>query len=182
MPAEAMDKWLRRRNEWLALHGIIAKERESPDLGSLPPEHRKEYRQRFGEGFQSELDLGFGACVLKDPENASIVENSMRHFDGDRYRLGDFVIMPNHVHVLVVPEAGQDLGEILGSWKSYSAKEINRRIGGSGALWQRENFDHMIRSRKQLESVRDYIRDNPAKAHLPEGTFRIGMVEWEFPD
>lgn len=62
--------------------------------------------QRFGNWIQDALDRGHGECLLRDSANRVIVETALRFFDGKRYALGDFVIMPNHVHVLVVPNDG----------------------------------------------------------------------------
>lgn len=65
----------------------------------------EEYRKRFGDPVQKWLDAGYGSCALRRPEVRQIVEDALRHFDGDRYDLGEFVVMPNHVHVLVTPRA-----------------------------------------------------------------------------
>jgi type I restriction enzyme R subunit len=115
-------------------------------------------------------------CLLAQPENAGIVARAMEHFDGERYLLGDYVVMPNHVHVLLVPLEGFSLTEILRSWKAFTAREINLRAGRSGGLWQRESFDHIVRSGEQLERIRGYIADNPAG--LREGTFLVRRVDW----
>jgi hypothetical protein len=69
-------------------------------------EVRREYYERFTERFHQWLDAGHGACWLKDPARSAIVEQSLKHFDGQRYLLGDYVVMPNHVHVLVRPVEG----------------------------------------------------------------------------
>lgn len=176
MPEEAMRRWLRHRNEWLATKGITVPEFGGVSLESLPLEQRKEYRKLFGETFQEELDAGHGSCLLAKPDNAKIVGEAMEHFDGDRYLLGDYVVMPNHVHVLLVPLEGSGLTEILRSWKTFTAREINQREGRSGGLWQRESFDHIVRSKEQLRRIREYIARNPAG--LEKGTYRARSVEW----
>jgi REP element-mobilizing transposase RayT len=88
----------------------------------------------------------------------------MRYFDGDRYNLDEFVVMPNHAHALVTPLGAHLLSLILRSWKSYTAKKINASLGRSGAFWQKESFDHIVRSAASLEKFRQYIRDNPKDA------------------
>ena len=108
------------------------------------------------------LDRGLGDCTLENPGAPAIVEETMRHFDRKRYFLDEFVVMPNHVHALLEPLKGYELSEILRSWKLHSAREINRLLGRSGALWQSESFDHIVRDMQSLERFRRYIRRNPA--------------------
>ena len=100
----------------------------------------------------------------------------MRHFDGDRYHLGDFVIMPNHVHVLLTPLGGFTTVVIATSWKRFSARAINRILGNTGRFWQAESFDHLVRNAKQLDRIRAYIADNPR--NLRSGEF----VAWRSPE
>ena len=83
--------------------------------------------------------------------------------------------MPNHIHALIEPDKETTLGEILKSWKGGSAREINVLLGRQGTLWQREPFDHIVRSGEQLEHLRRYIAQNPIKAGLHSGyTLGIG--------
>lgn len=70
------------------------------------------------------LDSGFGSCLLRDPANAQIVIDAWKFFDGRRYLLHAWVVMPNHVHVLLEPFAGCELESVLHSWKSWTAKQI----------------------------------------------------------
>ena len=99
--------------------------------------------------------------MLKDPEVKAVVEAALRHFEGTRYSLDEFIIMPNHVHVIVTPLGGHELSSILHSWKSFTAHQFNRRFARTGAVWQKESFDHIIRSPEHLDAFRQYIRDNP---------------------
>jgi DNA polymerase III alpha subunit len=118
------------------------------------------------EKLQRHLDEGMGECWLRNPEVAAIVENALRHFDGERYQLGSYVIMPNHVHVLVRPTMAHKLTDILHSWKSFTAKEANKVLGRTGEFWQDESFDHIVRDEQQLEKFSRYIIENPAKAGI----------------
>ena len=104
---------------------------------------------------------------LRDEKAKSIVENSLGHFDGERYQLDEFIVMPNHVHALVTPLPPHKLSDILHSWKSFTAKEINRLFGRTGALWRKESFDHIVRSPESLRHFRQYIRDNPRRSGVP---------------
>lgn len=112
------------------------------------------------------LDAGHDQCVLRSPENAAIVEQSLCHFDGVHYFLLAWCIMPNHVHVLVETLNKRSLAGILHAWKSYSAKQINQQAGRTGTLWQREYFDRYIRDDRHLLAAIDYIHHNPVKAGL----------------
>src|SRR5205823_3462612 len=77
-----------------------------------------EYQKRFQDDREQWLDQGHGKCVLEKADAAAIVVSALRHFDRDRYLLDAFVVMPNHVHVLVQLAKGQALADILHSWKS----------------------------------------------------------------
>jgi REP element-mobilizing transposase RayT len=118
--------------------------------------------------FETYLNAGYGACYLRDPRIASLVENALLHFDGARYRLIAWVIMPNHVHVLIETFEGYPLGNILHSWKSYTAKEANRILGRTGQFWFREYFDRYIRDERHLGRAIWYIHNNPVKAGLAD--------------
>ena len=117
------------------------------------------------------LDQGYGACPLRETDAAQIVANTLSHFDGDRYHLGDFVVMPNHVHVLVCLLGTIELESQCTSWKKYSATKINRLLNQRGRFWQEESFDHLVRSPEQFDYLRRYIRENPIKAGLPAGAY-----------
>ena len=82
--------------------------------------------------------------------------------------------MPNHVHVLFRPLGKHVLAEILKSWKGFTAREINKRIGKKGSLWQDEYWDRLIRSERHFFKVAEYIRENPVKARLKKGEFDAG--------
>ncbi len=180
IPRQAYEAWDRDRREWLLVRGVEIEEGGRAALDELAPDHRREYMRRYGEWFQDQLDRCEGECLLRDAKNREILSGALHFFDGKRYYLGDFVIMPNHVHVLLVPLEGEALGEILKSWKQYASTKINARIGGEGTLWQAERFDHIVRSKPQLERIREYIRENPEKAKLREGEYTWEGREWGF--
>jgi len=97
---------------------------------------------------------------LRQDEMRQIVENCLRHFPDVRYSLYAFVVMPNHVHVLFMPEEGFDGRGIVQDWKSFSAKEINRALGKKGVVWQKESYDHLVRNVREFDRCRAYIRGN----------------------
>jgi len=128
-----------------------------------------EYHRLFSARLENWLNKGTGSCVLRDPENARIVAGALGHFNGERYALAAYVVMPNHVHVLFRPLAGHDISGVMKSWKGFTAHEINRRAGGSGKLWQTESWDRLIRNERHFYKTAEYIRLNPLMAGLREG-------------
>lgn len=114
------------------------------------------------------LDQGMGSCCLKDPGNGKLVVDALHYFDDRTYELDCFVVMPNHVHVIMRPltPLTDPLEKILQSRKLHTALEINRRLGVKGRLWQNESFDRIIRDEEHLYRAIQYIGMNPAKAGL----------------
>jgi REP element-mobilizing transposase RayT len=112
------------------------------------------------------LDLGAGACHLKQPAIANIVASTLRYFDDKRYRLLAWCVMPNHVHAVARLFPGQNLPSIIHSWKSFSAKKCNAVLREKGSFWQREYYDHLVRDESEFGRIVDYVADNPVKAGL----------------
>ncbi len=111
-------------------------------------------------------DQGHGACHLRDPANASIVVENLRHFDGTRYKLLEWCVMPNHVHILIDCLDTCPLDQIIRSWKNFTAREINLRLKRVGRFWNHDYYDRLIRDDDHLARARRYIRMNPVKAGL----------------
>ena len=112
------------------------------------------------------VDQGLGDCVLTEPANASIVRAALEYFDGERYRLLAWAIMPNHVHVMIEQIPGHSLSDIVHSWKSYTANHINKRA--KNRLWAPDYFDRYVRDEEHYANARFYIENNPVKARLVE--------------
>lgn len=89
---------------------------------ALAPESLRDVERR--KRIEYWLDAGIGGCVLRRPRVAEVMEQALLHFDGDRYRLLAWCIMPNHVHVLIEPETVANLARIVQSWKSYTGRWI----------------------------------------------------------
>ncbi|WP_367875157.1 transposase [Luteolibacter sp. Populi] len=111
-------------------------------------------------------DAGHGSCLLRIPENSELVESCLLYADGQRYRLLEWTIMPNHVHALIEPLNQTPLGEIIRTWKTYSARLMNQRHRRTGTLWAPEYHDRFIRDQDHYENAKAYIRRNPVKAGL----------------
>ena len=135
---------------------------------SLPAEVVEQLRNtRFPRGdvdrrmrAEAYLDAGHGACYLRDPSIAELVEATLLRFDGERYRLLAWSVMPNHVHALVEILPGYTLTQVLHTWKSYTAHAANRALGRSGAFWQVEYWDRYIRDQEHLRNTAQYIHGN----------------------
>jgi len=166
VPQKLLRQWKEELETWRKFH---------PEPWDTSTKY--EYQKRFQDAREAWLDQGHGECILRRPQIAATIANSLRHFDGDRYALDSFVVMPNHVHVLVRPHEAHSLSEILHSWKSFSAKEINKLRERSGAVWQDENYDRMVRDFAELERYRDYIKENPVTAKLGDGEFILELSE-----
>ena len=111
-------------------------------------------------------DAGYGQCFLKNERVAKVVEDTLLKFDGERYRLLSWCIMPNHVHVLIEMMPEYSLTSILHSWRSFTANEANKILGRKGEFWQKEYFDRYIRNAQHFRDAVDYIDNNPVKAGL----------------
>ncbi len=157
IPKSILNRWKIEKEDWLRLH--------AKPWDQLT---EKEYYNRFGARLDHWLDAGHGSCLLRQNVCAIIVANALKHFCGKRYEIGAFVVMPNHVHVLFRPFPEQIVSAILHSWKSFSAKEINKLLSKTGTVWQEEYWDRMIRNERHLFACLEYIEENPKKAKLSE--------------
>lgn len=161
LPRAVLEGWLRERQE-------IVQRAESGGRPLSDGEHRR-LRELHSERVEKYLDTGHGACQLNDEGAARIVRDALSHFDGDRYDLVAWCVMPNHVHVIVRPRPGQELAKILHSWKSFTSNEVNKVLGREGTLWQPDSFDHLVRDVDDLERSLQYVLDNPHAA---------GLINW----
>ena len=166
IPAPLRDEWLSRRKAWLARHRVA-------DSELLPEDLRNEFHRQFTAEFHKLLDAGHGECLLARAECSEILIARLFAGHGTAYFLDAWVIMPNHIHALVEPARCSLLGEIVRSWKGGSSREINLALGRQGPLWQKEPYDHIVRSEAQLEHYRRYIAENPFKTGLRSG-YRLG--------
>ena len=133
------------------------------ELRRLPEaEQQDERRQRI----ETALDQGHGECLLNRPKVAPLVRDALRYFDSDRYHLHGWVIMPNHVHVLVTLRGDNTLSGVVHSWKSYAAQQANQLLGRDGAFWYVDYFDRFMRDEEHFAATLDYIHWNPVKAGL----------------
>jgi len=138
-------------------------ERWNQELLRQSQKKREAVLRRRMEAF---IDMGYGECYLRNTQIASLVEDSLLHFDRVRYRLSAWVVMPNHIHFLFIPSAGWELSSILHSIKSFTAQRANRILGKKGEFWQEDYFDRFIRDHHHFSTAVAYIENNPIKARL----------------
>jgi putative transposase len=178
VPQGLLNQWHDAQERWLREHGIDPAHTDWRKHLRGKPDLEVEFSLRFSKDFMAYLDRGYGSCPLREPRVSQIVANALRHFDGKRYHLGDFVVMPNHVHLLAGLLSDVEIEAQCQSWKKFSAIQINRLLNQTGRFWQAESFDHLVRSPEQFERFRRYIAANPAKARLKTGEYYC----WRRPD
>ena len=128
------------------------------------------------------LDQGMGSCLLRAASVRQLVVDSLHHFADERYELACYVVMPNHVHLLVCPFSEDDkaLSRIMQSWKRHSSYKIKCQLGLHDDVWQQESYDRIIRDEDHLWRVVQYIGRNPLSAHLSPSEYTRWMNPlWE---
>ena len=175
--ADSLPKWALLRMEaevrdWLMRHSCpVPPNAPLPDVSEISTSLQKECRNLKNRLRQWELDSCHGECLLRDHKYSRIVMKSLRHFDGVRYDLDCAVVMPNHVHALVQFRPPTTCRKQCRSWLTYSARILNQQLGRSGAFWQSEAFDHLVRNVEQFEFLQGYIRQNGPRAKLRPGEY-----------
>ncbi len=161
IPESLMKDWTMDRQRWLAAN--------PPPLSA---ELEIEYRERFPKRIETYLDQGYGNCLLRNPESRVCLLNALNEsdFGGE---LGSFVIMPNHVHLVVKLRGSVELPLWVKSVKGRSARETNRGLGATGQLWQAGYWDRIVRNEPHLYRCRRYIERNPKKARLGDGEYEL---------
>jgi REP element-mobilizing transposase RayT len=101
---------------------------------------------------------------LTQPDLAQLIVDALRFFDGERYWLYDYTVMPDHVHAILQPVSverrTEPLRNILGSLKSWTARRVNALLGRQGPLWQDETYDRIIRDEREYDARATYILEN----------------------
>jgi len=133
----------------------------------LSGDEQQRLQELHSERIERYLDAGIGECWLAQPDIARVVATALRYFEGERYELYAWVVMPNHVHAVFRPLAKHTLSAILHSWKSYTGVQANRLLGRSGeSFWESESYDHVMRDLEDFARWREYTINNPAAANL----------------
>ncbi len=170
MPKEVVRKWHDEIESWLVAHQLGNRTIEDILCDPTVERQLKQELKRFKrQRWHGHLDDCHGTCPLRDPALAAEVAKSLLHFNGVRYELERFIVMPNHAHVLIQMRTGFELRKQFTSIMRFTGRSINRKLGKSGEFWQSEPFDHIVRSFEQFQYLQRYISDNPTKANLRMG-------------
>jgi REP element-mobilizing transposase RayT len=151
IPAVRLAQWKREVDAWKAAN-----------YPPLTEDQEERYANLGYRRIERWLDQGEGSCPLADAAAAGEIQRCLRHCDRSEYRLGDFVVMPNHVHVLVQMLDGRKLRSIVDTWQDVTTHKINRLLSRHGTLWQDDWFDHIVRDVAALARIREYVQKNAA--------------------
>jgi REP element-mobilizing transposase RayT len=153
---------LKQERERILRHAMAAKR-------PLTWQEQEELLCWYSNRVDGYLDAGQGECHLRRPEIAKLVADALRFFDGQRYDLHGWVVMPNHVHVVVWPRPPETLSRVLHSWKSFTSNKANQLlVRTESTFWQRESYDHLIRDEDDHARCMAYTVNNPVSARLCE--------------
>jgi len=143
------------------------------EMRALPAPQRESFRR---DRIEYWIDAGLGSCILKEPEIARLIIDNWKFYEGNRYDIVAFVVMPNHIHILICVYGCVPLFRIVQSWKGYSGKKIQERFNSKGIpdyttaagnqVWHREYWDRVIRNHRHLCNAVRYIYENPVRAKL----------------
>lgn len=148
IPKSKADELIEMKRMWIAEHPKPWKTAEILELTSL-----------FDNKINHILAQDYGECVLGIPDCCDIMFDNLKFYDRKLYELYDFVVMPNHVHMIILPAV--EMQYIMKTLKQYTARRINEYLGRKGILWQDEYFDRLVRSVKNYVEISAYISNNP---------------------
>jgi REP element-mobilizing transposase RayT len=140
------------------LHGSLPASRHFPG-GALTSGKAFLYMDRLLDGAQT------GPTHLRIPAIAKIVNDAIHHYNEFDYELHAWVIMPNHVHLLITPHT--DVRLVLHTLKGVTARQANKQLGNTGQhFWHDESYDHAVTNQAQLHRITRYIDQDPVHAGL----------------
>ena len=146
--------------------------------------HERKHLKRLSVVYQTHPGYFITICmfhrrsVLADP----VIHNILRSHWGKSLKLygwaiGSYVVMPDHVHFFCADvESRVPLSQMIGSWKQWSSKELGPMIGDGNSMWQREFFDHLLRSDESYSEKWEYVRQNPVRPE-PVARKQFGSVD-----
>jgi REP element-mobilizing transposase RayT len=181
IPKAKLREWDYEKQKWLAARGLVGAGRKSDwrhALKDLSDGDQYQFQKQFNRLFHTELDESRGDCHLIRAACLRELRDKLFDSDGESYHLGDFIIMPNHVHLLLIPKAGHELEMILKSLKGSTARLCNLAIKRTGSFWQADSYDHIVRDLEQLLQFRQYIADNPNKAGISVAAEALYRASW----
>lgn len=174
MPAEVCEQWRAERDR--IINNAESQGRE------LTIHEQQEIFRLYSDKVESYLNAGHGQCYLRKPNIAELVAHALKHFDGQRYDLIAWSVMPNHVHVVIKPYEGIELPGVLHSWKSFTATKANKLLGRTGDFWHSEYYDHLIRDEEDFFNQVSYVLSNPSRAGLENWPWTGAQIDMHGQD
>lgn len=183
---KSLVRYYKAKLEWHRAHlrrvDRIAAEDNSAEQQKWLDATEKLYREWFIKTEDLLHREQMGPTWMRDPAIADKVAENLHKLDGEEFRLDAYSIMSNHVHTVFKPlvseavleqmlnridraESVPALSRIMKLIKGRSARECNQLLGRSGAFWEHESFDHVIRKGKFEKTVR-YVLNNPVKIRI----------------
>jgi putative transposase len=180
--ADAIPEAVRRELEfkqtlWLVKRGIKAETDLKLAYERLSKEDRFLFRKYLNRIREDVHDLGHGECWLNRENVINECRKQLLRSDESGYHLGDFILMPNHVHILITP-AENELEKCMRGIKGASSRFCNLAAKRKGTFWQADSYDHIVRNLEQLAAYREYIRDNPIKARISVSEQAYYRADW----
>ena len=197
IPKAVLAEWLDVRQRWYRAQGLDSEwlktdtDRFATAYAKILPGVRQAFERQQARFLHDELDRAHGSCVLRHAAPQQELIESLSHFHAARFWLGDFVVMPNHVHALIQPFDGLELEDLLGSIKKWTSRRIGHWLTAHpdtippdepqyerDRFWQQESYDRIVRDVEELSWFRKYIADNAAQAQVPAGEFHYSAAKW----
>ncbi len=170
-------------------HNIVEKIKQ--DISLFDEDKKTTERIKLVEKYS---DKGYGASFLIHPNIADLIITNLKFHNLIKYELISWVIMPNHIHILI-KQMNDNIGDIVKSWKSYTSKIILKQsnilfekkglyqpnvkvlndILNSRNIWYKGYWDRYLRNEDEYWRCVEYIHNNPVKAKLVESA-----KEWQF--
>ena len=153
IPDYLIKQWINERNN------ILEIARNSSRIITESEVRRLQFL--YSNTVEKYLDAGHGSCLLRQETAAAIVKSAFEFYNGEKYLLHAWSIMPNHVHVIfeILNEIPQNV--ILKAWKSFTAHAINKALNRKGQLWQVDSYNHIIRTEAEYYYQMRYVWNNP---------------------
>ena len=177
IPQEAIERLEHEESAWLKARGIDGASGRKAAIERLSKTDRYQFHRHLNRLREQVHDAGHGECWLRQPDVIAQLRTQIFADDDNVSHVGDFVIMPNHVHMLIVPD-GRELEVCMKRIKGSSATLCNRILDRSGTFWQADTFDHIVRNVAQLARYRNYIADNPTNAGIQIHEQAHYRAEW----
>ena len=108
-------------------------------------------------------------AVFHVAANAEILVQAIFHYrEQDAYLLHEFVVMPNHLHLMLTPSQETTLEKAMQLIKGGSSHQIHQERGHKMQIWQSGFHEWTVRDEKDYRAKVEYIRMNPVEARLVE--------------